>query len=320
MRTVFIGLLIIYFQVCTYGQNYEKVVIYNQDPNNLYAINDKDSTNLFYYKLVPNENPVGVLVLLPGGGESIEDVMKQISLHELAVKKNILVLFPSINWGTDTFYPECKFLDAIFQQIVNEYKISKNRFILGGFSSGGMVSLTYAEKANMNDDSTYIKPLAVFGIDPPLDYSHLWNRSKRNVERNFSEVAVWEGNWIMDSYIKQFGGSPEEYPENYLKYSIYYHDDKDGGNAKYLINTPVRLYTEPGIIWQMENRHNDLYDLNCTDITAMINLLQLKGNKEAELVVTYDKGVRLNGQKHPHSWSIMDSEDCLKWILKQFNK
>jgi hypothetical protein len=49
----------------------------------------------------------------------------------------------------------------------------------------------------------------------------------------------------------------------------------------------------------------------------MINLLQLQGNKDAEIVVTYDKGVRLDGTKHPHSWSVMDSNDCLKWILKQ---
>jgi hypothetical protein len=52
----------------------------------------------------------------------------------------------------------------------------------------------------------------------------------------------------------------------------------------------------------------------------MINLLQLKGNKEAELIVTQDKGIRLNGRKHPHSWSIMDSEDCLIWIFKQLRK
>jgi hypothetical protein len=66
-----------------------------------------------------------------------------------------------------------------------------------------------------------------------------------------------------------------------------------------------------------ENRHRDLYDLNCTDISAMINLLQLKGNKNASIIVTRDKGVRPNGTKHPHSWSIMDATNCMKWILKQ---
>lgn len=320
MKTIIIGFMLIISVQVIYGQNYEKVMVYNQDPYNLYAARDEDSTNLFYYKFVPDSKPIGVLVILSGGGERIEDVMKQISLHQLAVKENILVIFPSINWGTNTFYHECKFLDTIFQQIVNQYGIAKNKFILGGFSSGAMVSLTYSEKANMNFDSTFVKPKAVFGIDPPLDYANLWYRSKRNVERNCSEVAVREGKWIMDDLSREFGGPPDKSPENYIKYSIYSHSENDGGNAKYLITTPVRIYTEPGIIWQMENRHNDLYDLNCTDISAMINLLQLNGNKEAEMVVTNDKGRRLNGQKHPHSWSIMNAEDCLNWILKQLNK
>lgn len=125
---------------------------------------------------------------------------------------------------------------------------------------------------------------------------------------------------IMDEFIKDFGGSPEEFPENYIKYSIFSYSEKDGGNAKYLKDTPVLLYTEPDIMWQMQNRHRDYYDLNCIDIAAMINLLQLQGNKNAQLVVTHNKGRRLDGMKHPHSWSIMDSQQCLDGILKQLDK
>ena len=313
-------MLLCFVQLALYGQSLEKVIVYNQNPYGLYGIADKDSNNFFYQKLVPKNKPIGVLVILPGGGDSIEDVMKQISLHTFAVEKDILVIFPSIYWSTDKCYPEIMFLDTIFRQIVEQYKVPKNRFILGGLSGGGMLSLVYAEKANMNVDSTFIKPAAVFGIDPPVDYANLYNRYKRDIERNFSKPAIWEGKMIIGSFNEAFGGSPEEFPENYVKYSIYSHSQKNGGNAQYLKNTPIRLYTEPGIIWQLEKRHRDLYDINCTDITAMINLLQLQGNNEAELIVTNDKGVRLNGEKHPHSWSIMDSEGCLVWILKQLNK
>jgi hypothetical protein len=168
-------------------------------------------------------------------------------------------------------------------------------------------------KPQIKEDTT----LLLFAIDPPLDYAHLYYQSRRDVERNFSQVAVNEGKWLMDGFVKKYGGTPEEVPKEYVKGSIYSRTEKDGGNAKYLINTPVRIYTEPGIEWQMKNRQRDLYDLNCIDISAMINLLQLQGNKDAEIVVTYDKGVRLDGTKHPHSWSVMDSNDCLKWILKQ---
>jgi len=320
MKSKLFGLLIYQIlQFAVYGQNLEKVIVYNHNPYGLYGIADKDSNNFFYHKMVPKNKPIGVLVILPGGGDSIEDVMKQISLHKLAVEKDILVVFPSIYWSTAKGFPEIMFLDTIFRQIVEKYKVSKNKFIIGGLSGGGMISLTYAEKANMNVDSTFIKPAAVFGIDPPVDYANLYNRYKRDIERNFSKPAIREGKGIIDDFNKAFGGSPEDFPENYIKYSIYSHNQKNGGNAQYLKTTPIRLYTEPGIIWQLEKRHRDLYDINCTDITAMINLLQLQGNKKAELIVTNDKGVRLNGEKHPHSWSIMDSDDCLIWVLKQLN-
>ena len=299
------------------AQKVERVIVAREDPFDLYANFDKDSTTLFYEKHVPENKPVGVIVILPGSGESIADVKKQIQLHTLAVQKNLLVIFPSINWGTNKHYPEHRFLDTIFKQVVQQYKIPRDKFVIGGFSGGGMLALTYTEKANKYADSTYIIPKAVFGVDPPLDYAHLWNHCIKDLERNFSEAAVFESRMIMESFKEDFGGSPSEFPENYLKYSIFTYSDREGGNAKYLLGTPVILYTEPDITWQMKYRQRDYYDLNCVDIAAMINLLQIRGNKEAQLVVTSNKGKRLNGMRHPHSWSIMDSRQCLNWILSQ---
>jgi len=318
MKKNFTTLLIFTCCIC-FGQKMERVIVAHEDPYDLYANIDKDSTTLFYDKLVPKNKPVGVLVILPGSGERIDDVKKQITLHTLAVQKNLLVIFPSINWGTNKHIPEHQFLDTIFKQVVKQYKIPKNKFVIGGFSGGGMVALTYTEKANKYIDSTFIIPKAVFGVDPPLDYDHLWNHCKNDIKRNFSEPAIQEGKWIMESYTRDFGGSPEEFPKNYIKYSIFSYNEKDGGNAKYLKNTPVLLFTEPDVLWQMQNRHRDYYDMNCVDIAAMINFLQLHGNKNAELVVTNNKGRRLNGMRHPHSWSIMNSQRCLDWILKQLN-
>jgi hypothetical protein len=319
-RQSILMLLFIFVGSSSYGQKVEKVVVFTQDPNHLYNFEHTDTTHLFYLKLVPKIKPIGCLVILPSAGELVEDAMQQITLHRLAAQKGLLVVFPSLNWGTNTFEEEHKFLDTVFKQVVEQYKIPTDRFILGGFSGGGMVSLTYTEKANQNKGNTYITPKAVFALDPPLDFAHLYHHAERDVERNFSDVAVKEGHWLMDGYKKDFGGTPEEVPAEYVKYSIYSHSEKDGGNAKYLLKTPIRIYTEPGIEWQIKNRHRDLYDLNCTDISAMINLLQSQGNKDAEIIVTHNKGIRLNGSQHPHSWSIMDSPGCLDWILKQINE
>lgn len=299
------------------AQTTQKVIVAKEDPYNLYHFESSDTSSLFYLKLVPKGRPSGCLVILPASGELVEDVMKQITLHRLAVNKGLLVIFPSINWGSFKFIEENKFLDTVFRQVVKEYHIPKDRFILGGLSGGGMLSLSYAENANRDSSSTFLVPRAVFALDPPLDYTSLYEKAERDVQRNFSPPAVAEGRWLIDNYRKEYGGSPREVPAEYLKYSLYTHSEADGGNAKYLLKTPLRIYTEPAIEWQIKNKHRDLYDMNCTDISAMINLLRNNGNEKAEIIVTNHKGRRPDGSYHPHSWSIMDGSNCLKWILEQ---
>lgn len=146
MQKVFTTLFFLSCFTCL-GQRTERVVVAHEDPFDLYSNFDKDSTTLFYEKLVPKSKLVGVLVILPGTGERIEDIKKQITLHSLALKKNLLVIFPAINWGTTKNIPEHQFLDTIFKQIVKQYKVPKERFVIGGFSGGGMLALTYTEKA-----------------------------------------------------------------------------------------------------------------------------------------------------------------------------
>ena len=316
MQKLFIIFFVLTCLSCS-GQKTEKVIVFHEDPFDLYANFDKDSTTLFYEVIIPSAKPVGVLVILGGTYDLIPDIKKQITLHTLAAKKNLLIIFPSINYGTTKSFAEYHFLDTIFQQVVKKYKVPKDKFVIGGFSGGGMLALSYAERANKFKDSTYIVPKAVFGVDPPVDYAHLWDHCVNDIERNVSDMAVQESKAIMEEYIREFGGSPKEHPENYIEYSIYSHSEKDGGNAKYLINTPVLIYTEPDVMWQLKNRQRDFYDMNCLDQSAMINFLQLHANKNSELITTHNKGRRLDGRRHPHSWSIMDSQQCLNWIMKQ---
>jgi hypothetical protein len=76
------------------------------------------------------------------------------------------------------------------------------------------------------------------------------------------------------------------------------------------------MYTDLDVNWLMNERRRDLYDWNGTDIVAMINDLKLMGNKDANVIITMGKGIKLNGIKHPHSWTIMDNQDCFNWIEK----
>ncbi|WP_394660548.1 hypothetical protein [uncultured Chryseobacterium sp.] len=284
--------------------------IFSQEPE---KVTFKDTQN-FYYKIMPEGKPAGLIMVLPGGGETPEKVMNQIYLDELAVAKNLLVVFPGFEDGDFKMETERKFLDRIAKDMVEKYKISKDQIVIGGLSYGGMLAVKYAEMS-VRDKQSYFTPKAIFALDPPLDYEKMYYQLNRDIDRNYSEVAVNEAKNLIKEMVAAIG-YPDRNRENYLRESMFLYSDKEGGNAIYLMTIPVLIYMEPGIMWQMNNRGRDLYDTNAVSITAMMNLLKLKGHKNAELIIVNDRGVRPEGFRHPHSWSIMDPEECLNWILK----
>ena len=299
------------------SQNFEKVNILKTDTSHLY-INDEGSTELYYVKLVPKKEIKGVLVILPSGGEIIQDLLEQITLPQLAYEKGILTIIPSINWGTEDRKVEIDTLDLIFKAIIDEYQVPKKNFVLGGLSNGGMIALTYAERSIKQKGSTYLVPKGIFGLDTPLDKAHLYEYCQREIKRNYSEPGMNEARWLMNNYNEIYGGSPKEFPKKYIEASIYSNGAEHGGNAQYLRDMPIRMYTDLDVDWLINQRRRDLYDWNGTDIVAMVNDLKLMGNENANVIISMGKGVRLDGTKHPHSWSIMDNEDCLDWVIKLF--
>ena len=90
----------------------------------------------------------------------------------------------------------------------------------------------------------------------------------------------------------------------------------DGGNARLLKDTPVRIYIEPDLAWRVENWNQDAYSSNVIDGTTLVNVLRLLGNTSAELMTTSGKGYRAGGQRNPHSWSIVDESELSEWLLK----
>lgn len=286
------------------------------DSTNMY-ISDRESKNLFYYALVPKQKIKGVLVLFPGTSELVEDVFNNnINLIKMATDSSILTVVLSINNNLCLDKTALNYINVVFEHTLKKYKVSKEKFVLGGFSLGGMNCIRYTEMAYENSKQTTIQPKAVYGVDPPLDLVSLYNQFTRIKERNFFAPAVAEAKNYLDKMISQFGGSPENKAEIYRFYSMYSRDQKNGGNAKYLATIPVRIYSDPDINWHLENRHADYYDMNALDQTAMINQLQLNGNKKAEYINSLGKGYRLNGLRHPHSWSIVEPVECVNWIIQ----
>jgi hypothetical protein len=273
--------------------------------------------SLFYYSLLPQNKIVGALVLMPSTWERPESVItNNKKLSQLAADNGLVVIVPSSNMHICLDQPVTDFLNGVFNEAILKYKIPKDKFILGGFSLGGIVTLRYAELAFTDNTKTAIIPKVVYSVDGPVDFGNMYRQFEREIEKNISPVAVNEAKYYLEGMKKYFGGSPAEHPEKYILYSIYSRSEKNGGNAKYLKSIPLRIYSDPDIEWAMKNRQRDLYDMNAPDQTAMIIELNLLGNRNAEYINSLGKGYRLDGMRHPHSWSLVDPNDCMNWIKR----
>jgi len=290
-------------------------------------INDNGSDQLFYYALIPRQTINAVLVLFPSTGETAENVIScNKNLMQQAYNNNILPVVVSVNYNKtlESDQKAMQLFDTVFEDLIRKYRVPKDKFILSGLSLGGMNALQYTEMSRNKKYITFIKPLAVIGIDPPIDMADLYNGAKKSIIKYEKEgadlseskkIALNEDRFIIDNFTKLYGGSPEEFPDKYTEASQFSRNREDGGNAKYLIDVPVRVYCDPDIVWQLKNKSRDYYDLNAANLSAMTNFLMQSGNTRAEFIPAIGKGFRVDGKRHPHSWSIVEPIDCIKWIL-----
>jgi len=293
--------------------------------------NIKKEDSLFYYVLPPQKTIQAVLVLFPSTGETAENVIScNKNMMQQAYEKNILSVVVSANFNNtlDTDTTAKRFFDTVLEDIVMKYKAPKDKFVLCGLSLGGMNALQYTEMSRNSKYVTYLKPLAVIGADPPVDLIDLYNGAKNAIVKYEKEgdklseskkMALREDHFLVNEFNKQYGGSPEEFPEKYVEGSMFTRSRDDGGNAKYLINVPVRLYCDPDVVWQLKNKSRDYYDMNAANLSAMTNFLMQSGNTKAEFIPAIGKGFRVDGTRHPHSWSIIEPTECIKWILDLTN-
>jgi len=287
-------------------------------------------TNLHYYALVP-QTVKGVLVLFPSTGEGTENVIScNKKLMQKCYDNNIMsvVISAKFNKGLEVDTAAMNFFNGVFTEVIAKYNAPADKFILSGLSLGGNNSLHYTEISRSGKAYTSVKPLAVIGVDPPVDAAMLYWGAKDEIAKYMrdsanitpsKQAALDEDNFLMDYFHESYGGSPEEFPQKYIEASQFSLDQPDGGNAKYLLDVPIRIYTDPDIIWQMKNKNRSYYDMNCADQSAMINFLQMSGNSRAEFIPALGKGYRLDGTRHPHSWSIVDADECTEWMLKLIN-
>jgi hypothetical protein len=262
----------------------------------------------------PSENIKRVLVLFGGYPEKAKDIKREFKILEIAKKNSIAVVFMNYNqklWLKDN---EKQKLAKQLQNIFIENKLPKDNTYFGGFSSGGNVALLISDFVTQQNFN--ISPKGVFIVDSPVDLVALYKSAEKNIERNFSEPSVQESTWLLETLGKQFG-NPNSGILKYQEHSIYTSKTNNVDNIKHLKNTKIRFYTEPDTLWWKKNRMADYDQMNAYYLKRLSEILKKSNFSQVEYIPTNNRGYRENGERHPHSWAIVDKNNLIDWMLNE---
>jgi hypothetical protein len=278
-------------------------------------LNKIDTKKNCYTIIYPSKLPwTGYMFLIPGFGETAENVLQQTDLPEKLAENGIVTIIPTfqdgvLSFGVDSLSQHT--FKVILKDITSKHKVTDLKFYVGGFSIGGSCAIKYAENPT-------IKPTAVFAIDPPLDFERFYNSAKRDSRLSKENEANPENIYMIERLEKETGGNPTTNRTAYYNLSPYSLSDTTQNAIKTLTKIPLRIYTEPDFDWWLKERKADFTNMNASECSAMINELNRLGNEKAKLITTQNKGFRKpDNKRHPHSWSIVDNDELIVWLLNQ---
>ena len=277
-----------------------------QASNKIEIVRNKD------FELVKAANPKGVLVLFPGYGHVAQDTKTEYNVIDLATKNGFSVLYMSFNQHVFLRDDEKASLAKEMLSIFETNTLNFENIYIGGFSSGGNVSLLLSDY--LIKTKSKIQPKGVFIGDSPVDLLKIYKNCQKNIAKNFSEETVEESKWIIGDFNTKLG-SPNAGIQKYEQFSPYTFQTANIQNVAALKNIKIRLYTEPDVAWWKKDSDNDYEDMNAYSIEKLSQEMKRQGFSNVELIQTKNKGYRANGDRHPHSWSIIDKENLIKWML-----
>ncbi|CDF80829.1 conserved hypothetical protein [Formosa agariphila KMM 3901] len=262
----------------------------------------------------PTKNIKAVLVLFGGFPENVEDIKREFEILENAKKNNISVLYMNYNRKLWIEQNELEQLSKRLQSIFKENKLPVDNIYVGGFSSGGNIALLISNF--MTNENSNIIPKGVFIGDSPIDLAELYHTAEKNIERNLSNSFAEESKWLLETLGKEFG-NPNNDISKYELYSVFTSKTNNIDNLKNLKNTKIRLYTEPDTLWWKEQTMAKYEEMNAYHIKQLSELLNKSNFKNVEYIPTENKGYRADGEKNPHSWSIIDRKELINWMLNK---
>ena len=261
-----------------------------------------------YDLIIPAEQKA-LLILFPCFSCDAADTRSESRIADTAVANGIAVLMMNFNRHILMSEAEKEEVIGTIASAVKEHGVDASNTFIGGFSSGGNVSVLLA-KALVPAPRPGIGLKGVFAVDSPLDLVHLYECSQRDLTKTTFPEHKDEARMVV-ALLDSILGSPTDSLANYERFAPLLNSSASVAPLKDL---PIRFYTEPDTAWWRTNRDDSYEELNAFGLKRIHDTLVAVGNARAEYITTEGRGVQ-HGSRHPHAWSIVDEKELVRWIL-----
>ena len=260
-----------------------------------------------YNLIIPAEQQA-LLILFPCFPCDAADTRSESPIADTAVANGIAVLMMNFNQHILMSDAEKReVLDTIAAAVKAHGVDARNTFI-GGFSSGGNVSVLLAKEL-LRAPRPGIGLKGVFAVDSPLDLVHLYECSKRDLAKTTFPEYKDEAHMVV-ALLDSALGSPADSMANYERSAPLLNKASSVAPLKDL---PIRFYTEPDTAWWRANRDDSYEELNAFAMKRIHDTLVAVGNARAEYITSEGRGMQ-HGNRHPHAWSIVEERELVRWM------
>lgn len=260
------------------------------------------------YDLNIPANQHALLILFPCFPCDAADTRSESPIADTAVANGIAVLMMNFNQHILMSDAEKEQVLDVIAGAVKEHGIDATNTFIGGFSSGGNVSVLLAKEL-VRAPRPGIGLKGVFAVDSPLDLVHLYECSLRDLAKSSFPEYKDEARYLQ-AFLDSTLGSPADSMANYEHSAPLLNSSASVAALKDL---PVRFYTEPDTAWWRTNRDDSYEELNAFGLKRIHDTLVAAGNARAEYITTEGRGVQ-HGNRHPHAWSIVEERELVRWV------
>ena len=272
----------------------------------------------YYLHAPPNSNvsPAGVLWLLSGFAQAPESIPPETDLPQRArtAGYHVVLLGNGSHLATTPAVLE-RLDEAVLHFRENQTSAPGISYAVGGFSAGGTHALRYVEHCRAREATAPVQWDAAFAVDAPVDLFAIRAYFLRERDAGTAAVGIQEAEAALGTLAQNLGTLPAD-SAAYLAATPFAGHLSVPGNERHLLGTRVRSYHDVDLAWLLNERGRTAAEGNFGPASALILALRRQGHPAADFIQATGRGYRSDGRRHPHSWSIVDTEELIEWLGK----